>query len=244
MNSIRHAGNPHPLWSVRTVVMLLGLTVLAGCASQPVSPPRTIYESGLSTVRVEGDPDSTSNTHPAALTPTEVGTLLRGVRSWERRNVFHRLFSGQADRTRAFRNEEIIVLAPALSKALAQATPTQRVSFHLSHATEQGEEETTTGWLSVRGQILHLSFSEVHDRHGAGPDIGKYDRRMPNVPEQSAAFDVTFEPEGYLVQVSSEGRLFAFDQREELQILYREALAGLPIYPGLEPRQQKTPPQP
>jgi hypothetical protein len=51
----------------------------------------------------------------------------------------------------------------------------------------------------VRGPILYLSLSEAHDKHGPEPDIGKYDRQMPNVPEQSAAFDVTFEPEEYLV---------------------------------------------
>lgn len=244
MNGIKYSGYPHNLQSVRALFVLLGLTVITGCASQPVSPQKTIYESGLSTVRLEGDPDSTSNSHPAALTPTEVGTLLRGVRSWERRNVIHRWFSGQADRTRAFRDEEIIILAPALSKALAQATPAQRVYFHLSHATDQGEEETTTGWLSVQGTILTLSVSEVHDRHSPGPDISKYDRQMPNVPEQSAAFDVTFEPEEHLAKVRSGGSLFAPDQREELQIRYREALAALPIYPGLEPRQQTTPSQP
>jgi len=244
MNGIRQFGYPHNLRSARTLLILLGLTVIAGCASHSLAPQKTIYESGLNTVRLEGDPDSTSNTHPTTSTPTEIGTLLRGVRSWERRNVIHRLFSGQADRTRAFRDEEIIVLAPALSKALAQATPAQRVYFHLSHATDQGEEETTTGWLSIRGPILYLSLSEVHDRHSPGPDIGKYDRRMPNVPEQSAAFDVTFEPEEYLVKVSSGGGLFAPDQQEELQIRYREALAALPVYPGLEPRQKIAPPQP
>jgi hypothetical protein len=118
------------------------------------------------------------------------------------------------------------------------------VYFHLSHATDQGDEETTTGWLLIRNGTLYLSLSEVHDRHGPGPDISKYDRRLPDVPERSAAFDVTFEPEEYLAKVSSGGQLFAPVQREELQIRYREALAVLPIYPGLEPRQQIKPRQP
>ena len=244
MNGISHSGNPRDLWSVLTLFILIGLTVIAGCASQPVSPQKTIYESGLNTVRLEGDPDSASNTHPTVLTPTEVGTLLRGVRAWERRNVIHRLFSGQADRTRAFRDEEIVVLAPALTKALAQAAPAERIHFHLSHATDQGEEETSNGWLSVRGPLLHLTLSQVHDRHSPGPDIGKYDRQMPNVPEASPEFDVTFEPEEYLAMVRSGGSLFAPDQREELQIRYREALSTLPIFPGLEPRQKITAPQP
>lgn len=244
MNGIRHSPRHPHTWATRTLLVLLGTAVLSGCANQPLAGQKTIYESGLNMVRVEGDPDSTTNAHPATLTPTQAGTLLRGVRTWERRNAIHQLFSGQADRTRAFRDEEITILAPAISKALAQAAPAQRVYFHLSHATDQGEEETTAGWLSIRGSVLYLSLSEVHDRHSPGPDISKYDRQMPNVPERSAAFDATFEPEDYLITVRSGGRLFAPDQQEELQIKYREALAAMPIYPGLEPRQLSKPPQP
>jgi len=226
---------------------LLALTALiigAGCASAPEPSPKVIYESGRNQVRLVQDPDSTANTHPANLSPAEIGTLLRSVRSWERRNFIHRLFSGEADKTRAFRNEEIALLAPALSKALAQAAPDERAYFHLSHATDEGDEESTTGWLSIRNGTLYLALSEVHDRHGPEPDISKYERQMPNVPERSAAFDVTFEPEEYLIKVKSGGRLFAPDQREELQIKYREALAALPSYPGLEPRQPLQPVQP
>ena len=233
-----------PAWPLRALLLVVGLSIAAGCASQPVSSSRTIYEAGLNTVRLEQDPDSASNTHPATLTATEVGTLLRGIRASERRNIVHHLLLGQADRTRAFRDEEIIVLAPALSKALAQATPAQRVYFHLSHATDQGEEETTTGWLAVRGTILSLSLSEIHDRHSPGPDISKYDRQMPNVPERSAAFDATFEPEEFLARISSRWSLFAPDQREELQIRYREALSAMPIQPGLDPGRTLKPSQP
>ena len=244
MNRATHlTPQTHP-WSSRGLFLLAGLLFITGCATQPAVPQKTIYESGFNTVRVEGDPDSSANTHPATVTATEIGTLLRNVRVWERRNAIHQLFSGQADRTRAFRDEEIVLLAPQLSKGLAQATPAQRVRFHLSHATDQGEEETTAGWLSIRDAILVLALSEVHDRHSPGPDIGKYDRQMPNVPERSAAFDATFEPEDYLAKVISGGRLFAPDQREELHIRYREALATLPVYPGLEPRQQRVAPQP
>lgn len=244
MTSIRHAGNREQSWLVRTLLGLVGLIVFAGCASKPVTPSKPIYQSGLNQVRLEQDPDSTANTHPAALSATEIGTLLRGVRTWERRNVVHRLFVGQADKTRAFRDEEILVLAPALSKALAQASPTERIYFHLSHATEHGEEETTTGWLSLRDPLLFLSLSGVHDRHSPGPDISKYDRQMPNVPEVSPDFDVTFEPEEYLVKVSSGGRLFAPDQREDLQIRYREALSSMPVQPGLDRGGESPPPGP
>jgi len=135
-------------------------------------------------------------------------------------------------------------MALPLSTALSLAEPTERVSFNLSHATDQGDQETTTGWISIRGPILHLTISAVHDRHGPGPDISKYDRQMPNVPERPAAFDLTFEPEEHLAKVSSGGRLFAPDQREELQILYREALSAIPIQPGLDQGRMIKPSQP
>jgi hypothetical protein len=231
----------HHMVFTRSLLAVTTLMAVVGCAGTPEAPPKTIYESGRNQVRIVKDPASTSNTHPASLTPAEVGTLLRSVRSWEQRNFIHRLFAGEADKTRAFRNEEITFLAPALSKALAQASPDERVYFHLSHATEQGDEESTSGWLSIRQETLVLALSEVHDRHGPEPDISKYERQMPNVPERSTGFDVTFEPEEYLIKVKSRGNLFAPDQREELQIKYREALAALPTYPGLEPRTQNKP---
>jgi hypothetical protein len=215
-------------------VVASGLLFTIGCASQPSIPPKIIYQSGLSNVRLEQDPDSRANSHPASLSPTEVGTLLRGVRVWERRNFIHQLFAGKADKTRAFRDEEITVLAPALSKALAQASPSERVRYHLSHATEHGQEETTSGWISIQEPVLRLALSEVHDLHGPGPDISKYDRQMPNVPEQSPAFDAIFEPEQYLINVKSGGRFFSPDQEEELQIRYREAIQSMPAQPGLE----------
>jgi len=229
------------LFFTRSVLAATTLMAGVGCAGTPEAPPKTIYESGRNQVRIVKDLESTSNTHPANLTPAEVGTLLRSVRSWEQRNFIHRLFAGEADKTRAFRNEEISILAPPISKALAQAAPDERVYFHLSHATDQGDEESTTGWLFIHEDILFLSLSEVHDRHGPEPDISKYERQMPNVPERSTGFDATFEPEQYLIKVKSRGNLFAPDQREELQIKYREALAALPTYPGLEPRTQNRP---
>jgi hypothetical protein len=231
-------------WPLRALLLIAGLSIAAGCVGQPAPSTRTIYEAGLNTVRLELDPDSTSNTHPATLAAAEVGTLLRGVRASERRNLIHRAIFGQADRTRAFRKEEISLLASPLSTALSLAEPTERVYFSLSHATDQGDEETTTGWIAIRGPILHLIISAVHDRHNPGPDISKYDRQLPNIPEASATYDVIFEPEEFLVEASSRARFWAPDQREELQIRYQEALAALTVQPGPEREGKKPPSQP
>lgn len=123
------------------------------------------------------------------------------------------------------------MLAGPISTALSLADETDRVYFNLSHATDQGDQETTTGWISIQGPILRLTISDVHTRHGPGPDISKYERQLPNVPEASAVYDVTFEPEEFLIW-SSSSRLWAPDQREELQISYKEALAALTVPPA------------
>lgn len=222
-----HIVDNQPVVGVGLMLLVLNLSFMTGCASAPTVPETVIYKSGLNQVHLEKDPDSVSNAHPAILTPAEVGVLLRGVRVSERRNLIHRLYAGKTEPKRAFREEEIKVVAPALSKALELASPDQRVYFHLGHVTEYGEEETTSGWLAIRENQLHLAVSEVHDRHGPGPEISKYDRVLPNVPELPAAFNVTFEPEEYLSKIRSSWRLFTPDQWEELQIRYRDALNAL-----------------
>jgi len=231
MNHDQNTWTQWPAWKLRVLLVIVGISIASGCASQPVTSTRTILEAGLNTVRLEQDPDSASNTHPVTLTAAEVGTLLRGARASERRNIVHRLLFGQSDRTRAFRKEEIAVLAGPISTALSLADETDRVYFNLSHATDQGDQETTTGWISIQGPILRLTISDVHTRHGPGPDISKYERQLPNVPEASAVYDVTFEPEEFLIW-SSSSRLWAPDQREELQISYKEALAALTVPPA------------
>lgn len=215
------------------LLVLASFTTLvnAGCAGKTAQQVRSIAEEGLNVVRLEESQDSQPNTHPVALTPREAGTLLRGVRAWERRNIIHRLVSGEAPKTRAFRDDELSFLAPAISRALGQAGPSEQVYFHLSHVTPTGEEETTSGWIFIREPILHLVLSEVHDRHGPGPNISRYDRQMPDIPETSGSFNATFEPEEYLVKVRSGDRWFSADQREELLIRYRDALPSLPVHP-------------
>ena len=230
-------------YSAFLLIVLASFTTVAnvGCAAKTAQQVRTVGEEGLNVVRLEQIQDARPNAHPVALSPSEVGTILRGVRVWEQRNVIHRLISGEAPKTRAFRDDELSFLAPPISRALAQAGPSEQVYFHVSHVTPTGEEETTTGWLLIRDPILHLVLSEVHDRHGPGPNISRYDRQMPDIPERSGSFDATFEPEQYLVKVRSGGGWFSADQREELLIRYRDALPSLPVHPLDE---RAAPPQP
>jgi hypothetical protein len=201
-----------------------------GCAPSLHAPGQVLWESGRDEVRLDTDLDGHRNSHPVALTPSQVGTLLRSVRAGDRRNWVHRLVSGEAVKTRAFRDDELDVLAVPIADAFGKAGPAERVYFHLSQPHPTGGEVTTTGWMFVREPILYLQLSDVHDLHGPDPDISKYMRNMPDVPTAPVPFDVTFEPQDYLVKEVSKGSWWAPDQLEELGVLYREALSVLPPY--------------
>jgi hypothetical protein len=216
---------------LRGLLLLAAILGSSACAGKAAVIVKPILEEGRNSVAIVPEGGKEPNSHPVQLTPTEVATLLHGVRVWERRNLIYRLAAGEAPRTRAFRDDEIQQLAKPVSEALATSSPHERVTFHLSRVTEAGEEETTAGWIYVREPILYLGLSEVHDRHAPIPDISKYDRRMPDVPEQSAAFNVIFEPEEYLVEVVSAFRWWSAAQEEEVRIRYRKALPVLTPYP-------------
>lgn len=126
-HSVRHSV---PFLSGLLIVLASAtISINVGCAVKTAQQIRAVAEEGLNVVRLEESQDPQPNIHPVALSPSEVGTILRGVRVWERRNVIHRLVSGEAPKTRAFRDDELSFLAPAISRALAQATPPIRSIF-------------------------------------------------------------------------------------------------------------------
>jgi hypothetical protein len=220
----------------RLLLVTLSL-MLVSCAETIPGPGSVLWDEGLDQVRLDFEPTTVRNTHPVTLSAGQIANLMRGVRAGERRNVIHRLISGEAKHTRAFRDDEILLLAKPISNALVQARPDQRVYFHLSQPGAGGGEVTTTGWIFARDPLLFLQLSEVHDLHAPGPDISKYIRHMPDVPEAPTPFEVTFEPQTYLNEEVSKGSWFAPDQLEELQIRYREALSELPSYIFEEPKK-------
>ena len=219
-----------------TRLRLLMLSLLwVSCAETTPRPGSVLWEEGLDQVRLDSEPTPVRNTHPVILSAGQMANLLRGVRAGERRNLIYRLVSGEAKQTRAFRDDEILLLAKPMADALARATPDQRVYFHLSQPGAGGEV-TTTGWAFARDPLLFLQLSEVHDLHAVGPDISKYLRNMPDVPEAPTPFGLTFEPQEYVNKEVSKGSWLAPDQLEELQIRYREALTELPSYVIEEPK--------
>ena len=158
--------------------VIMGLMGGAGCAGLPHTD-KDHLQSGRNQVWLEKDPESTTSDHPANLSPEEIGTLLRGVRSWESRNVIHRLFPGEAEKTLSVSCEEITSWRLHSLKHLRRPHRTTASIFISVMPPSRAMKESTSGWLSIRQDALVLALSRVHDRHGPQPDISKYDRQMP-----------------------------------------------------------------
>ena len=111
----------------------------------------------------------------------------------------------EADKTRAFRNARSRSWRRHSQRHSRRPHPTNAPIFTSAmpptRATKRARRD------GCRFEMARCTLSEVHDRHGPEPDISKYDRQMPNVRERSAEFNVTFEPEDYLVKVKSAGKL-------------------------------------
>jgi hypothetical protein len=181
------------------------LLFCAACAL-PYVPSRVVYEDPVNFVRLEDDPTvfvelpHTLHDHPASISPELMKRILAGFLVREHRVALHVHFAGEAAKERVFREEEIALLAPRLSEALAGAQPTERVTYYLSQPQSSIKREITTGGLYVRGGLLHFILGNHRVIYGI-PAYGMvYDRRYPARPTAAKSFDLFFEPEGAVVR--------------------------------------------
>ncbi len=179
--------------------------VIIGCAGPP--PPTPIYEAALGTVFLENVPDTSFQAaHPIKLPETTVADVLRGVHTKEKTGLL--LLLGKALKStnlndiRTFSEDEIAFLSPHIAAALAQATPNQRVGFHLystpeiSQSPKVGQNrETTSGYLFADGLSLHFTLTQYRYRPGKKSNAIKKETRQ--LPDNDGLRDreVTFLPE-------------------------------------------------
>ncbi len=188
------------------IFLSLILAFLLSACAVPSIPSRIIYEDPTSFVRLEPDPNFVENqpetyhSHPATISPEQMAQLLKGFQVREHRNAVQRRFVGEAPRVRAFQNQEIALLAPRLSEALAKAEPHERVTFYLSYPQTSVKREITSGGLYVRGTDLHFNLGNYRIIYGI-PAYGMvYDRRYPMMPTAPKGFDLFFEPAAAVVK--------------------------------------------
>jgi hypothetical protein len=185
--------------------LALALLYVAACAI-PQIPSRPVYEDPVNFVRLETDdsvpPDipKAFHSHPFVISPELMAVMLKGFSVQEHRIKLQKMVSGEAPREPAFREDEIALLAPKLSEALARAEPLERVTFYLSKPQTSVKREITTGGLYMRGDHLHFVLGNHRIIYGI-PSYGMvYDRRYPMRPTAAKGFDLYFDPETAIVK--------------------------------------------
>ena len=204
MNHLRYT----PMLSqLQSLLLVSGLSlIVAGCASsRPVVTP--IHEDSLSSVFLEQMSEkSYQAAHPLTLPEATVADLLRGLHTKEKTGML--LLLGKALKStnlndiRVFSEDEIALLTPPLTKALAQATPHQRIGFRVSSIPpmsqfqkDSQQKETTTGYLFADGLSLHFTLTQY--RHWPGKPSTSAQKEPRALPDTDGLRDreVTFLPE-------------------------------------------------
>lgn len=185
----------------------LGLMAI-GCAGPP--PPIPIHEAALGTVFLENVSDTSFQAaHPIKLSETTIADILRGVHTKEKTGLL--LLLGKALKStnlndiRTFSEDDIAFLTPHIATALAQATPNQRVGFHVYSAPVISQNpkvnqhrETTSGNIFADGLSLHFTLTQYRYHPGKKSNASQKEPRPPADTDGLRDREVTFLPEAAL----------------------------------------------
>lgn len=209
--------------------LVLGL-ILIGCAELQ-RDVRTIYEDKENFVGLAQDPTvkstdpATHHAHPIQLPSDALTALLRGIYIEERRGLLRSAILGKPLREKAFRVQEVVLLAPPLRDGLAKAFPTEQVVFALSQTSPGRVQEVTSGSIFVDGRNLHVVLANYRypiDLSEGRPAYAQSHPELPITPQEHSLF---FEREEFAARptVGTFTRWFG-TERAELIIDYARFL--------------------
>jgi hypothetical protein len=246
---------PQPPFKWPLSLFMWGLLCLfvSGCAgSRPADTP--IHEAPLGAVFLEHvSDDSFQAAHPIKLSETTVSDILRGVHTKEKTGLL--LLLGKALKStnlndiRTFSEDDIGFLTPHIVTALAQATPSQRVGFHIYSAPQisqsskvNQQRETTSGYLFADGLSLHFTLTQYRYHAGKKSNAGQKEPRP--LPDTDGLRDreVTFLPEAAVrPDVYDRSSLIGKSQDRSLAIDYQLLARVLATPPPTAPVAQPVP---
>lgn len=209
--------------------------LLAGCALGAI-PGEVVYQDPTTFVRIEpdqaviADQPGTLHTHPAVIAAEDFSAILAGFRVRDHRLPVYVMLAGEAPWKPVFAAQEIDVLAPWLSEALAKAAPSERVTYYLSEPRTAIKREVTSGGFYVQGNRLHFVIANHDVQYGVPAHGVVYDRRYPMRPTGPKWFDLRFEPEGAVVKQSPTVIDFLLGrEKDEVVIDLGKLGLGLPV---------------
>jgi hypothetical protein len=179
-------------------LLLACLALISGCETGP--PPRAVFEDGLTSVRIQQDPQAGSgHSHPIILTNEQMARILSGVRVRKDRYAVHRLIAGEGETGPAFHAEEALALAPQLVKALAAAKPGELVTFYRRSSSGSGPAYTTGG-LFMHGHWLYVVLANYRQMSSDAMSLGIPAYEIdpvdsPLLPLRRAGYTVSFTPQ-------------------------------------------------
>lgn len=198
------------------------LAALTGCAMSAATG-RVLYQQGRSVIRIEADPDvggmmgGKPNTHPAGLESIQLAKLLQGIGVRPEQGFLSKALSLATPAEPVFSEGELALVTPILAQGLAEAGPSERVSFILA-STQPGRRSTVlSGYLLVRDPYLKFVLNDH-------PTIGWQDPEDPSSPK---LFDLDFLREGFLLPGSEAERKGSYKARPAIHIDYKNYLRAL-----------------
>lgn len=207
---------------------ILVMATLASCA-MPAATGRVLYQQGRSLVRLEADPDvggllgGKPNTHPVGIETAQLTKLLQGIGVRPEQGFLSQVLSLATPAEPVFSEGELALLSPILAQGLAEAGPSERVSFILASAQPGRRNTPLSGYLSVRDPYLKLVLNDH-------PTIGWQDPEDPSSPK---LFDLEFLREGFLLPGSEGERKGSYRARPAIQIDYKNYLRALEDRAGM-----------
>jgi hypothetical protein len=141
-------------------LVVLGLSACAGMTGE-----RIVYDQQGVQVGIQSDPTISRsspparNSHPATLSPNELGLLLGSVQISGWSGTLVGLIQNPQP-IPLFSADELDRLAEPLTTALHEAGPSERVSFLLQNMARPYRTDRTTGMLFIRDPYLHLVVSD------------------------------------------------------------------------------------
>ncbi len=130
--------------------------MLAGCAG-PRAPEGVIRGPAGNFVRLAPDPGTAgggANAHPAIVPPERLRPLLAAIEVESPAGPF----IGERVMLPLFDPDDLAFLVPAITKALAEAEPHERLVFYLRQRGRLLRPEVTTGAMAVRGASLSITL--------------------------------------------------------------------------------------
>lgn len=204
-------------WRRQIVAAIVGGVMLGslGCARLPYTV-KTIHEDRRVVVTLQQEVTPARYSHPVQLTPPQVAQILAAFSFREKQRLPLRWFAEETPPKPVFRQDELEVLAPFLSEALAVVGPEQRVHFQVlaPGMNPAQERDTTAGWIVARDPYLHFALEHFHAQFPIRHQE-MWDNRYPALPPEPGTFLLYFEP----------NRFWSIDPATEARgVLYRDFL--------------------